>query len=323
MNRFFAKRANRKRRGKGSDVEIGNQRRSWRTLCCEVLASASADTAIDWRVDSAWLLAASSLESANVRLAEPVCSTLVRFVAKSWRICTIDKLEPSAEASDRNWSEAAVTLAITALAELLSRKSVPAVSGPRPRPAASKVTPGTLSVDLPVSLKVSFRSSPHSRLIPLKEESCDVVVICVMMLLYWLTRLARIVCEFGSTTGVPLPATIADAVVPVNETVLAAAAPEVVVDWLALSLFEVKVSKPVTLIDAVTPMPAAEIAAFSALSELTFPAPATLLKVSVRAGPVAGVRITVLPCREVVPPVVRSPAVPTAPAVVVTLAFVV
>ena len=158
---------------------------------------------------------------------------------------------------------------------------------------------------------------------PLKEESCDVVVICVMMLLYWLTRLARIVCEFGSTTGVPLPATIADAVVPVIETVLAAAVPDVVIDWLALSLFEVNVRKPVKLIDAVTPMPAAEIAAFSALSELTFPAPATLLKVSVRAGPVAGVRITVLPCSEVVPPVVRSPAVPTAPAVVVTLAFVV
>src|SRR6266478_5198498 len=105
-----------------------NQRSSCSTLCWDWLASASAETAIDWRVDSAWLLAASSLVSASVRLAEPVCSTLIRFLAKSWRICTIDRLEPSAEASDRNWSEAEVTLAITALAELLSRKSVPAIN---------------------------------------------------------------------------------------------------------------------------------------------------------------------------------------------------
>src|SRR5580704_13102638 len=114
-----------------------DQRSSCSTLCCDWLARASAETAIDWRVDSAWLLAASSLESAKVRLDEPVCSTLIRFLAKSWRICTIDRLEPSDEASDRNWSEAALTLATTALAELLSRKSVPAVSGARPRPAAS------------------------------------------------------------------------------------------------------------------------------------------------------------------------------------------
>src|SRR6266542_1728442 len=45
-----------------------NQRRSCRTLWFDWLASASAETAIDWRVDSAWLLAASSLESARVRL---------------------------------------------------------------------------------------------------------------------------------------------------------------------------------------------------------------------------------------------------------------
>src|SRR3954449_2039697 len=85
----------------------GNQRSSCRTLCCDVLASASADTAIDWRVDSAWLLAASSLESANVRLAEPVCSTLISFFEKSWRICTIERLAPKAEACERR-----VTLAL-------------------------------------------------------------------------------------------------------------------------------------------------------------------------------------------------------------------
>src|ERR1700686_3497744 len=62
-----------------------------------------------------------------------------------------------------------------------------------------------LSVDLPVSLKVSLRVSPFNRLIPLKDESCAVVVICAMMLLYWLTRLARMACEAASAVGA-LPA---------------------------------------------------------------------------------------------------------------------
>src|SRR3977135_3878226 len=75
------------------------------------------------------------------------------------------------------------------------------------------------SVDLPVSLKVSLRSSPFRRLMPLKDESCGVGVICVMMLLYWLTRLARMVCEAASATG----ATAApnDAVPGVEPTVIA------------------------------------------------------------------------------------------------------
>src|SRR3954463_7161259 len=117
------------------------QRSSWGTLCCDGLASASADTAIDWRVDSAWLLAASSLVSASVRLAEPVCSTLIRFLLKSWRICTTDRFEPSVEASVRRAVVAEPSLVSTPLAELLSRKSVPENSEARPGPAALKVTP--------------------------------------------------------------------------------------------------------------------------------------------------------------------------------------
>src|SRR4051812_46595420 len=128
------------------------------TLCCDWLASASADTAIDWRVASAWLLAASSLVSASVRLAEPVCSTLIRFFEKSWRICTTDRFEPRFEACARNALDAVVSLVIVALAEALSKKSVPATSEARPRPVASKVTPLMVRVDLPVSLKVSLRS---------------------------------------------------------------------------------------------------------------------------------------------------------------------
>src|SRR6266446_6911312 len=109
--------------------------------------------------------------------------------------------------------------------------------------------------------------------------------------------------------------------VAVLSTVLADALPATVIDWLALSLVEVNVRKPVELTEAVTPMPAVDSAVLSASSELTFPAPAVLVMVSVRAEPVAGVKITVLPSREVVPPVVKSEAEPTAPTVVVTLAF--
>src|ERR1700687_1086208 len=94
-----------------------NQRSSCSTLCCDWLASASAETAIDWRVDSAWLLAASSLVSASVRLDEPVCSTLIRLLEKSWRICTIDRLEPRAEASVRSEVLAALSEVIALFAE--------------------------------------------------------------------------------------------------------------------------------------------------------------------------------------------------------------
>src|SRR3954464_15120537 len=141
--------------------------RSLSTLCCDWLASASAETAIDWRVDSAWLLAASSLVSASVGWGEPVCSTLIRFLLKLSRICTTDRLEPSAEASVRSVVLAEPSLVSTPFAELLSRKSVPETSEARPRPAALKVTPVMFSVDLPVSLKVSLRLSPFKRLMPL------------------------------------------------------------------------------------------------------------------------------------------------------------
>src|SRR6516162_201006 len=109
------------------------QRRSCNTLACDWLASASAETAIDWRVDSAWLLAASSLVSASVRFDAPVCNTLIRFLLKSWRISTIERFEPSAEASERSVVEAASSVVNTLLAELLSRKSVPTASEESPR----------------------------------------------------------------------------------------------------------------------------------------------------------------------------------------------
>src|SRR6266403_3114439 len=221
-----------------------DQRRSCNTLACDWLASASAETAIDWRVASAWLLAASSLVSASVRLADPVCSTLIRFFEKSWRICTIDRFGPSVEASVRSAFDALLILAIVALAEALSRKSVPATSGARPRPAASKVTPWMFRMDLPVSLKVSLRSSPFSRLMPLNEASCEVVVICVMTLLYWVTRLARMASNAAAATGFPaLPpagVTSANVPLPLSATIFAATVVPRVRIRRASSLVEVR-----------------------------------------------------------------------------------
>src|SRR6266403_2529909 len=291
-----------------------DQRNSCSTLACAWLASASAETAIDWRVDSAWLLAASSLVSASVRLADPVCSTLIRFFEKSWRICTTDRFEPRFEACARNELDALVSLVIVALAEALSKKSVPEASEARPRPVASKVTPLMFRVDLPVSLKVSLRSSPFSRLMPLNEASCAVVVICVMTLLYWLTRLARMVCEAASASGwpaaPPVGVTRVAVSVPLIAMVFAAAVVPVVRDWLALSLVEVSVMDPSLANDAVNPRPAADSAVLKASIELTLPAATVLLTVMVVAEPVAGVKIKVKPLSEFVPALVRSAAVP-------------
>src|SRR5580700_11198353 len=129
---------------------IFDQRSSWSTLCCDWLASASAETAIDWRVDSAWLLAASSFGSASVRFDAPVCSTLIRFLLKSWRICTTDRFEPRFEASERSRLEAPCNAVSTLLVEALSMKSVPDVRLARPRPAALNVVPVMFSVEVPV-----------------------------------------------------------------------------------------------------------------------------------------------------------------------------
>src|ERR1700676_1950140 len=174
-----------------------------------------------------------------------------------------------------------------------------------------------LSVDLPVSLKVSFRSSPNNRLMPLNDESCDVVVICAMMLLYWLTRLARVVCEFGSASGAPaVPPGVVPRVagsVPLIAMLVAAAVVPVVSVWLPLSLLEVSVIEPLLANDAVSPRLAAVSAALKAAIELTLPAATVLLTVIVVAAPVAGVKTKVLPLSELVPPLVRSVAVPIVP----------
>src|SRR4029079_14902450 len=194
-------------------LRTADQRNSCSTLYSEGVASASAETAIDCRVDSAWLLAASSFGSASVRLDAPVCSTLIRFLLKSCRICTTERFEPSVDASARSALEALLNDVNTLLVALLSMKSVPTNRLERPRPTALKVVPVMFSVDEPVSLNTSFSESPFSRLTPLNEESCEVVVICDRMLLYCETRPARVAWALGSAIG-------AEAVLPANRPVL-------------------------------------------------------------------------------------------------------
>src|SRR5579871_1100094 len=205
-------RSNRERQTKAAELALRRfgcvdcpvaYRNSCSTLACDWLASASAETAIDWRVESAWLLAASWFGSARTRFEAPVCSTLTRLLLKSWRICTIERFEPSAEASARSVLLAELSVLSTLLAELLSRKSLPWVSCESPMPPALKMTPWMFSVDRPVSLNTRFSVSPFSRLMPLNEESCAVVLICASRLLYCATRLARVACEVGSATGAP------------------------------------------------------------------------------------------------------------------------
>src|SRR5258708_32284687 len=114
-----------------------------------------------------------------------------------------------------------------------------------------------LSVDWPVSLKVSFRSSPNSRLMPLNDASCAVVVICAMMLLYWLTRLLRVTCEFASASGWPATPPVGGTRVavslPLIAMLFAAAVDPVVIVWLALALVGGRRMEPWLADDAANP----------------------------------------------------------------------
>src|SRR6201999_2405940 len=122
-------------------------------------------------------------------------------------ICTIERFEPSAEASERSVLEADDSEVSALLADELSRKSVPETSVDRPRPAALKVRPLIESVDLPVSLNTRFNVSPFNQLTALNEESCAVVLICASTLLSCATRLAWVAWTPASATGAgPAPA---------------------------------------------------------------------------------------------------------------------
>jgi len=109
-----------------------------------VLASASADTAIDWRVDSAWLLAASSLVSASVRLDEAGLQHVDQVLGEVLAVLH-DRQVRTKRRCFRPQRAAGVFSEVRALlAELLSRKSVPAVNLDR-LSRDVEVTPGSFT----------------------------------------------------------------------------------------------------------------------------------------------------------------------------------
>src|SRR5258707_15899605 len=134
-----------------------------------------------------------------------------------------------------------------------------------------------------------------------------------MTLLYWLTRLARMVCEAASASGLPaappVGVTRVAVSVPLIAMVFAAAVVPVVRVWLALSLVEVSVMDPLLDNDAVNPRPAADSAVLKASIELTFAAATVLLTAILVAAPVAFVKTKVRLLIEIVPAFCRSVAV--------------
>src|SRR6201999_2300091 len=80
-----------------------NRSTAW--LACEASDNAVVDSCC--RVCKASKFAPSSLESASVRESEPVCNVLIIDLVKSWRICTVDRLEPKACDCERSLVSAA------------------------------------------------------------------------------------------------------------------------------------------------------------------------------------------------------------------------
>src|SRR6266581_2689262 len=100
---LFNLRAKRKRRGAKAPPfrmmrSSADQPSSLRTAWLDWLASDRAVVDSDCRVCRASRLAPSWLVSASTRLSEPVCRTFTRFLVKSLRVCTVDRVEPKADA---------------------------------------------------------------------------------------------------------------------------------------------------------------------------------------------------------------------------------
>src|SRR5579871_3846112 len=159
-----------------------------------------------------------------------------------------------------------------------------------------------LSVDLPVSLNVSFSVSPLSRLTPLKDASCDVVLICASTLLYCATSAARELCEFGSATGPE----IETALKPLPEDVAVPPSAPIVED--AASFEVVSVSLLVEESNVACRLLAASWA-LSAFSGETWPAPRPKVMLVAVPPPVAAI-VSVLPLRA--SPVADRPSLASA-----------
>ncbi len=118
------------------------------------------------------------------------------------------------------------------------------------------------------------------------------------------------VCEAASATAAVTVRPVTAAPPPMSTMPLAVGAMAVLVmTWDALSLVDVKVMVPAALNDAVRPTPAAVSLVLIASIELTLLGPAVLLMVS-EVVPVEVLKVSAWPFSELVPPLVRSVAVP-------------
>ena len=112
-------------------------------------------------------MADSWLRSALTSFAEPSFKELIRLSVKSNRNVNTLALEPSVDAVDRN-VVSALSRSLIALSTFESSPQLLAATA-IDRPDASEATPDTVKVELPSSLKVTFRLAGEalSRLVPL------------------------------------------------------------------------------------------------------------------------------------------------------------
>src|ERR1700687_3278449 len=131
-----------------------DQPSSLRTAWFDWLASDRAVVESDCRVCRANRLAPSWLVSASTRLSEPVCKSATRFLVKSLRVCTVDRVEPNAEAWVRSVVNAVFRPVSVVSTLWLSWKPVPEIAD-SPRPVESDFTPLMVSELEPVSLNLT------------------------------------------------------------------------------------------------------------------------------------------------------------------------
>ncbi len=86
------------------------------------------------------------------------------------RVSTTDKFEPNFEAWERR-ELTAPSRFVSVASMFASDAKSPVLTADRPRPALSNDTPEMVSVLVESSLKVTFRSSPPSRFLPLNPAS--------------------------------------------------------------------------------------------------------------------------------------------------------
>ena len=126
----------------------------------------------------------------------PSLSVLTIAALKSRRVCMTDPIAPKVVEAVCNCVSALLTLLSAALTSLLDWKSPLLAATPSPEEVRS--VPLMVTVDVPVSLSVTGRDEPVSKLIPLKPASWAARSICVTSELNCAARLVRVLSGYNS-----------------------------------------------------------------------------------------------------------------------------